>query len=127
MQSGVPDVDRIVIPGMPLRARVGVTEEERRAPQEIVVGVVLHLDLAEAGAADDISRTVDYESVCDTVSSVLAERPRHLVEALAEDVAAAVLAGFSVSRVDVRVEKPGALRSRGVPYAAVEISRGHRG
>lgn len=116
-------MDRIVIPRIPLSARVGVTEEERGAPQDIEVGVVLHLDLARAGASDALADTVDYEAVCSSVSDTVGARAYHLIEALAEDVAGAILTGFEVAEVEVRVEKPGALRARGVPFAAVEIRR----
>jgi dihydroneopterin aldolase len=57
------------------------------------------------------------------VETEVGRGPFHLIERIAERVATSVLEGFGVRRVDVRVEKPGALRGRGVPYAAVEISR----
>jgi dihydroneopterin aldolase len=116
-------VDRIVIPGIPLQVRVGVTEEERGAPQEVVIGLVLHLDLAAAGASDDLADTVDYDSVCETVAETVATGPFQLIERIAARVSKAVLEDFGVARVDVRVEKPGAIRGRDVAYAAVEISR----
>jgi dihydroneopterin aldolase len=116
-------VDRIVIPELVLRARVGVTAEERSAEQDVVVDLVLHRDLAAAGTCDDLQHTVDYEAVCDAVADLVRTRPFHLIEAIAEAVAKAVLEGFDVEEVEVRVKKPGALRDRGMPYAAVEIRR----
>lgn len=127
MPFGGSDVDRIVIPRIPLLAHLGVTEEERAAAQEIFVELVLHLDLAAAGASDDLGDSVDYDAVCRTVGEGVGGGRFHLIEAVAEHVAAAVLAGFDVARVDVRVEKPAALRARGIPFAAVEISRERRG
>lgn len=119
-------MDRILIPGIPLMAHVGVTEEERAVAQRVVVGVVLHLDLTVAGASDDLTDSVDYDAVCRTVGEAVVGGSFRLIEALAEHVANAVMAGCEAVRVDVRVEKPGALRARGVPYAAVEISRERR-
>jgi len=116
-------VDRIVIPGIPLRAHVGVTGEERRTAQDLVVDLVLHLDLAPAGAADDLSKTVDYDAVCASVAGVVTSQPFHLIEAVAERVAGTILGGFDVAEVEVRVQKPGALQGWGVPFAAVEVSR----
>lgn len=116
-------MDRVVIPGIPLQVRVGVSEEERESPQEILIGLVLHVDLSVAGASDDLADTIDYDAVSETVSETVAAGPFRLIERIAERVSGAVLDGFDVARVDVRVEKPGALRSRGVAYAAVEISR----
>jgi dihydroneopterin aldolase len=120
-------LDWIVIPGIPLEAHVGVTEEERASPQEIQVGLTLHLDLSRAGASDALADTVDYEAVCQTVSDVVGDVPFHLIEAIAERVASAILDAFAVARVDVSVKKPDALRERGVAFAAVEISRDRDG
>jgi dihydroneopterin aldolase len=118
-------VDRIVIPRIPLEARLGVTDAEREAPQEITVDLVLHRELGSAGASDDLADTIDYDAVCATVGEVVAARPYRLIEAVAEELARALLARFGAAEVEVRVEKPGALRARGVPFAAVEIRR-HR-
>jgi dihydroneopterin aldolase len=116
-------VDLIIVPEIPLRARVGVTEQERGREQEVRVDVELRLELTRAGREDALEHTVDYESVCDVVASTVQSRPYHVIEAVAEACAAALLAAFSVDEVRVRVRKPGALRARGVPYAAVEVVR----
>ncbi len=117
-------MDRIIIPGIPLRARVGVSEAERASEQEIVVEVELGLDLRAAGTTDDLSRTVDYESVCDVVAAAATARAFRLIEAIAEACAASVLARFpAVDEVRVRVRKPSALQSRHVSFAAVEVLR----
>ena len=116
-------MDRIEIAALPLRVRVGVTEDERREPQALGVSLVLHLDLSAAGASDDVRDTVDYDAVCGTVVRVVGSRAFHLIEAVARTVANAVIEAHAVAAVEVRVEKPGALRERGVPWAAVVIHR----
>lgn len=117
-------VDRIVVPGLPLRARVGVSEAERVAEQDIVVHAELRLDLRAAGASDDLGLSVDYDAVCARLAEVVGSREFHLIEAVAEACARRVLADFArVDEVRVEVRKPGALRGRGVPYAAVEVTR----
>lgn len=113
----------ISIPRIPLRARVGVTEEERATAQDLFVDVSLRLDLDVAGRTDDLGDTVDYDAVCGAVEEVVHARAFHLIEALAQAVADTVLGRFTVWEVDVRVEKPGALGHRGVPFASVEIRR----
>jgi len=102
---------------------VGVTEDERREPQELRITLLLHLDLLPAGASDDLMDTVDYDAVCGTVLRAVTTRAFHLIEAVAAAVAEAVLEAHRVAEVDVRVEKPGALADRGVPWAAVTIHR----
>lgn len=119
----VRDVDKIILPEIPLRARVGVSDQERASEQEIILDLELGLDLGPAGSSDDLRRTVDYEAVCDAVAAVTRSREFRLIEAIAEGCALALLSGFPVTDVRVRVRKPSALRSRGVPYAAVEVVR----
>ena len=116
-------MDRIVVPEIPLRAHLGVTPEERREEQDVFVDLVMHLDLAPAGAWDNLDLTVDYDAVCEVVARVVTSHPFHLIEAMAEDIARTILSDFEVDEVDVRVRKPGALLARGVPHAAVEIRR----
>lgn len=120
-------MDRILVPGLPLQARVGVDEEERARPQAIAVDVELGLDLRAAGASDELSTTVDYEAVCALADEVVRARSFRLIEAVAEAIAAAVLARFDVTEAVVRVRKPAALERWGAPYAQVEVRRGRNG
>ena len=116
-------MDRINVPELPLRARVGVTEAERSSEQDLLIDVELGLDLSRAGREDALEHTVDYEKVCDLLASTVRSRPYRLIEAVAEACAEAVLAAFPVEEARVRIRKPGALRARGVPWAEVEIVR----
>ncbi len=117
-------MDRIVIAGIPLQARVGVTGEERASEQEVLVFVELRLDLREAGTRDALVGTIDYDAVCERISEVVRGREYRLIEAMAQSCAESLLAAFpGIVDVTVEVRKPGALRARGVPYAAVEVTR----
>lgn len=123
MPSGARNVDRILVTGLRLEARVGVGEGERASPQEILVDVELHLDLSRAGQTDELAATVDYDEVCRIVDTVARARAFRLIEAIAEETAAALLARFDVTEVRIQVRKPGALKAWNVPHAAVEVRR----
>jgi dihydroneopterin aldolase len=116
-------MDRIIVPELTLRARVGVTETERASEQDVLIDVELGLDLSRAGREDALAHTVDYEKVCDVLAATVRSKPYRLIEAIAEACAEAVLGAFPVDEARVRVRKPGALRHRGVPWAAVEVVR----
>jgi FolB domain-containing protein len=114
-------MDRVVIRGLLVRCVLGVDAEERREPQDVLIDVTLHADLRKAGASDRLEDAVDYRAIKKQILAA-AEGSRHqLVEALAERVAALCLADPRVRRVDVVVEKPGALRF--ARSAGVEITR----
>lgn len=116
-------MDRILVPELRLEARVGVGDEERAAPQALVLEIEIGLDLRPAGTTDDLLETIDYEEVCAVAESVVGARAYHLIETVAEAVAAALLERFPAAETRVQVRKPGALRHRAVPYAAVEVRR----
>ncbi len=115
--------DKIHIPAIPIPARVGCSEEERRVPQQILVDLELGLDLAQAAATDSIDAAVDYVAVRAAVAEVCSAKAYRLIETIAERTAAKLLADFPLDAVSVRVRKPSALARFGVPWAAVEIRR----
>ena len=85
----------------------GTLPEEMTRGQDFEVTVHLELSLAEAGRADDLSRTVDYRAVREVVRGVMEGPPRKLVEALAEGIATEILRAFPlVQAVGVEVVKP---------------------
>ena len=114
-------MDRIRICDLLVRCILGINEDERREKQDVVIDLTLYTDLHKAGKSDRIEDTVDYRALKKQVLA-LAESSRYLlVEALAQAVAELCLAQHGVQQVDVRVEKPHALRfARSV---AVEITR----
>lgn len=114
-------MDRITIHDIALRCIIGVYPEERRDKQDVVVTVTLYADLSRAGSTDDVSDTVDYKSVKKAIVELVEGSSFQLVEALAQALADLCLGFIGVQRVDIRVEKPGALRF--ARTVAVEISR----
>lgn len=115
--------DRVLIPGIPLRARVGCTEDERLEPQAILVDVELLCDARPAARSDSVEDAIDYVAVRNDVESIAAARPYALIETLAEAIAAALLVKYPAGEATVRVRKPAALARFGVPWAAVEVVR----
>lgn len=118
---GAPELaDRVLLAGMLFDGRHGVGEDERANPQPFGVDVALELDLAPAGSADDLARTVDYSLVHADVRSVVEGASVLLLETLAERIASLILERHgSVDAVTVRVRKlrpplPGRVESSGV-------------
>lgn len=116
-------MDKILITGIPLHCRLGVSEKEREQPQEIVVDVELGLDVRRAATSDSIEDTVNYSRVCDALEEVAVAREYKLIETVVESMASRLLMFTLIERALVRVKKPRALAHRGVMYPAVEIVR----
>ena len=84
---------------------IGVPEEERAAPQTVAISVLIEIARPFSLLEDDITGALDYDLLCREVRAVAGRGERHLIETLAEDVAAAVLAFDVASSVEVEVEK----------------------
>ena len=117
-------MDRILIKELLVRCVLGLTAEERREKQDVLISVVLFTDLAKAGRSDQAEDTVDYRAVKKEILSAVEGSQYHLAEALAERVAEACLAHGGVERVQVTVEKLGALRFARSVAVEIERSRG---
>ncbi len=97
--------DQIIIRGLDLSSYVGVPDEERAQSQRLRVHVTLFPLPSEMPLEDDIERTVDYYAVSLRLEAIAMEKPRKLIETLAEDMAAAILGEFLVSAVTLEIEK----------------------
>jgi dihydroneopterin aldolase len=99
--------DRIRLNEMVFYGYHGVLPEEQALGQRFVVDVELVTDLRAAGVSDDLEQTVNYAAVYTAVRDIVTGPPRKLIEAVAEQIAARILADHAaVERVRVRVRKP---------------------
>ncbi len=116
-------MDKIILNGVPLTCRIGVPDAERSRPQDIFIDLEIDADTSAAAATDEIGDTIDYAKVLDAIEELAAASEFHLIETLASRIAQRVLRFPPAEAVRLRLRKPGALASRGVAYAAVEIFR----
>lgn len=113
--------DRIRICDLLVRCILGINESERREKQDVVINLAICTDLRKSGKSDRIEDTVDYRALKKRILAMVENSHYFLEEALAEAVAELCLSDPGVRQVEVRVEKPNALRfARSV---AVEITR----
>ena len=115
--------DRITITGLRAFGRHGVFEHEKREGQEFRADAVLHVDVRQAGATDDLADAVDYSVAMQRMHDVLVGEPCDLIETVAERIAAALLDLPGISAVDVTVHKPHAPVDLAFDDVSVSISR----
>jgi len=113
-------VDRIFIDSMRLKCKIGVTVDERREPQDVIVDVSLILDLERAAKSNSLDDTVNYREIMQQVSAFVLAGEFTLLEGLAEGIASLTLASFRAERVSVRVRKG---KYANEPSVGVEIER----
>ena len=99
-------MDNIELVGLQVFGRHGVFEDEREEGQVFVVDVALEVDLAPAGASDQLADTVDYGSLARSLAAAVGSTLFALLEALAEHLASLALSDRRVLAATVRVAKP---------------------
>lgn len=116
--------DRILVHRIAVFAYHGVLPEEARLGQRFFISLDCGLDLSAAGASDDVTRTVSYADLTEVAVEIASKRRFALIEALAESIAAEILARFeAIERVSVRVDKPSAPVAAVIDGVSVEITR----
>ena len=100
----------------------GVSDSERSRPQPFTVDIEAEADLGRAGESDSIQDTIDYRALHSIARDVVTGESAHLIEVLAERIAARALAIAGIASVSVRVAKrPASMQP--LDAAAVEIKR----
>jgi dihydroneopterin aldolase len=113
-------MDKIIIKDLEVDARIGVTESERAQAQRLLITVEMERDLTEAGRRDAEASTTRYDIVADMIRKMVSDRPRKLVEAVAHEIAEAILARKMAHAVTVEVKKFSIPRSQ---YVSIQIRR----
>lgn len=112
--------DRITLTGLTAFGRHGVFEHEKRDGQDFVVDITVWLDLSVAASGDNLGKTVHYGELAELAAGIIGGPPRDLIEAVAGDIAGAVLRQFPVATVEVTVHKPSAPIP--LPFADVSVT-----
>ena len=103
-------MDEIFINDLLIRGVIGITDREREQPQDILINIVLYADIHRAASTDEVTDSVNYRTVAKKVLAHTEKVNRYTVEALANDIANLCLEEPGVLGVNVKVEKPGAVR-----------------
>ena len=114
-------MDKIIIKDFLVQTIIGIRERERHTAQDVIINVTAFTRNRPAHAPDDISVCLDYSELVKLIKAKVIPLQRYTIEALAEDIAALCLDYPKVSKVIVKVEKPGAIT--GAASAGVEIER----
>lgn len=119
---GEATVESIFIRDLRAVCIIGINPRERVDPQEIVINIRMDAALQAACASDDITDTIDYKALKDQLLAFCNQSAYFLIERLADEIATRVLAySAKVQRVEVCVDKPGALT--GARSVAVQVER----
>lgn len=114
-------MDTIFLSDLRIDTVVGIWDWERKIRQTVSIDLEMGADIRAAAASDSIEDTLNYKLVAKRISQFVADAEFRLVETMAEKIAAVVLEEFDVPWVQVRVNKPGAIR--GARDVGIQIRR----
>ena len=112
--------DKILIYQLEVSCILGVTDEERKSPQKILIDLELITDHSKAAKSDDIQDAIDYDRVC-KVTRFVEESQFHLLEALAESISELIFKEFSLNELKLKILKPKIIKN--AKEVGVEIWR----
>lgn len=113
--------DTIFLRDLRIETVVGIGDWERKIRQTVSIDLEMGADIRKAAATDDIDDTLNYKNVAKRVQQFVGDSEFQLVETMAEKIAETVLGEFDIPWIDVRVNKPGAIR--GARDVGVKIRR----
>ncbi|MDB9958173.1 dihydroneopterin aldolase [Oceanospirillaceae bacterium] len=117
-------MDTVYVHGLAVDTVIGIFDWEREIRQKVVLDVEMAVDISASAATEDIDRTVSYKDVSDRLTQFVEQSEFLLVETMAEEIAALILAEFSVPFVRIKLGKPDAIAN--AMDVGVMIERGKK-
>ncbi|RUO22968.1 dihydroneopterin aldolase [Aliidiomarina minuta] len=113
--------DKVIIEGLEVDTVIGIYDWEKEIRQPLVIDLQMAWPNQAPAHSDNIEDALDYEALCNQITSWLQAQPFALIERVAEHIASQIIEQFSVSWLRVRVAKPTAIKQ--ARLVAVEIER----
>ena len=102
-------MDILYIRNLKVDAVVGIFSWEKRIRQPLHLDLEIAIDIRKAAATDDIQYALDYKTVSTRLTQFISQSEWHLIETLAEKIAALLMSEFGVTWLRLKLSKPAAL------------------
>lgn len=120
LRKEMQEFSEIKIENLEVYAYHGVYPEENERGQNFYINAVLYADAREAGKRDDLELSTNYGDVCYFITDWMKQHTCRLIEAVAEQLAEAVLLKYSlVQALELEIRKPQA--PIGLPFGSVSV------
>lgn len=117
-------MDKIKIKDLEVYCNHGVYKEENVLGQKFLVSATLHTDTRLAGCTDDLTKSIDYGTICHKITQFLKEHTYQLIETAAEQLARFLLMEVkNLEKISLEIKKPWAPVGLPINTVSVEIER----
>jgi len=117
-------MDIVFIEQLNVITTIGAYDWEQTIKQKLVFDIEMAWDNRKSAVSDDVNDCLSYADVSDAVIEHASSQNFALVERVAEEVAALLLARFNSPWVRIKLSKPGAVAQ--AANVGVVIERGKR-
>lgn len=104
-------MDILQISSLSTMTHIGVYAWEQRILQQLLLDIRIPLDVAACN--NQLSRTIDYDQLCQRVTTFIESNTFTLIETVAENVAQLIKDEFQVKELTISVAKPHAIKNAG--------------
>lgn len=105
-----PGLARIRIKSLLLRTYIGINDDEIRNKQDVIINITIHYPADKAVNSSNIDDALNYRSITKAIIELVENNRFALLERLTQQVLDCVMGFAQVSRAEVEVDKPHALR-----------------
>lgn len=118
------ELDKIIIKNLEIFAKHGVFPEENILGQKFLVSAVLYTDTRKAGKTDDLTASIHYGEVCQSIDAYMRIHTCQLLERAAESLAEELLLSIPrLEKIELEIKKPWAPIGLPLETVSVEILR----
>jgi len=121
LADAVRGIRHVFVRDLEIIATLGVYAHEKVEAQRVLINIDMSVEDLGTDLGDEFSNVVCYETAARNAKKIATEGHVHLVETLAEAIAAKCLEDPRVQAVRVRIEKPDAIAE--AASVGVEIER----
>lgn len=106
-QNNINDI--IFIENIPTQAIIGINDFEKLAPQKLIVSVRLGTDITQAVQTGDIQHALNYDAISRFIDEKVQASQFELLESLADYLVQQLFANFTMTSIELTIQKPGAI------------------
>lgn len=123
-ETGVNDMDKILIRNLKIFAHHGVLEKEKANGQFFIFDIDAFVDISKPCESDNVEDTVNYALMVEHITETFTAQKDDLIERAAQRVAKELFASFErISELRILLKKPDAPIEADFDWVGVEIHR----
>jgi dihydroneopterin aldolase len=112
-------MDQLTISGLSVLTKIGVHQWEQAIDQRLLIDITIPTDVSNC--QDELTNTIDYDQLCQQVTTYVESNQFALIETVACRVAQLIKDQFTVNQLTIRVAKPQAIKN--AANVAITVTR----